>query len=159
MNIFLGFDKVLDKFLGDPSFSNEEIDFALKYRVSMKKRVPSVIPNTIHIPKEPFNGITLGRISLLKEAAGKVRKIAIFDPYTQWLLKPIHDLLFGILGNIPQDGTFEQFKPIEKLIIKVRSSLDKYLASCDLSDATDRLSAVLQRELLVHLIGYREAYA
>lgn len=35
--------------------------------------------------------LPLGRLVQLFEAAGKVRVIAIVDPITQWVLKPIHD--------------------------------------------------------------------
>jgi hypothetical protein len=49
------------------------------------------------------------------EAAGKIRVIAIVDPITQWVLKPLHDWLFSILANIPQDGTFNQDLPIGRL--------------------------------------------
>lgn len=91
-----------------------------------------------------------GRLVKLMEAAGKIRVIAIVDPITQWVLKPIHDWLFSILANIPQDGTFNQDLPIAKLWKQNRG---KYIGSCDMTAATDRLPVILQAHLLSHILG------
>jgi hypothetical protein len=37
------------------------------------------------------------------------------DAMTNWLLKPLHDLLFDYLRGIPQDGTFDQLSPVTLL--------------------------------------------
>lgn len=60
----------------------------------------------------------------------------------------MHKRLFSILGKIPQDGTFDQIKPLERLL---RSN--KPLYSLDLSAATDRLPIVLQMIVLSPLVG------
>jgi hypothetical protein len=91
----------------------------------------------------------LGRLVRLKEAAGKIRVIAIVDPITQWVLKPVHDWLFNILSYIPQDGTFNQEKPIRKLW----KANGPYLGSCDMSAATDRLPVRLQAAILTAVLG------
>jgi len=57
----------------------------------------------------------LGRLVNLREAAGKIRTIAIVDPITQWVLKPLHLWLFNIVKRIPSDGTFDQVGPIRSL--------------------------------------------
>lgn len=99
---------------------------------------------------------SLGRLVKLYEAAGKVRIIAIVDPFTNWLLKPLHDWLFAILACIEQDGTFDQEKPIQKLLDSHKKS---FIGSCDMSAATDRLPVVLQMLLLSHIFGPKLAKA
>jgi hypothetical protein len=58
----------------------------------------------------------LGKLGLKQEPAGKVRVFAMVDPWTQWLLAPLHKRVFSILRRIPQDGTFNQVKPVERLL-------------------------------------------
>nr|WAY16622.1 putative RNA-dependent RNA polymerase [Binucleate Rhizoctonia mitovirus 10] len=100
--------------------------------------------------KSPF----LGKLSLKEESAGKVRVFAMVDPWTQWLLKPLHDTIFDhILAGIPQDGTRDQLKPVLSLIGRKPDSL----FSLDLSAATDRLPLWLQVAILGGLAG--EIYA
>lgn len=91
--------------------------------------------------------LKLGRLSEKLEAAGKVRIFAITDIWTQSALAPLHDMLFDILNDIPQDGTFEQHKPIKTLLS--RGVKDIY--SFDLSAATDRLPIQLQAQILTIL--------
>jgi len=62
------------------------------------------------------NPLYLGRLALKEEAAGKVRVFAITDLITQTVMKPLHDLLFGKLKNHPCDGTFNQTKPLDRLV-------------------------------------------
>jgi hypothetical protein len=81
-----------------------------------------------------------------EEAAGKVRVFAMVDAWTQWVMKPIHDLMFFILKDIPMDGTFDQPAPLKR-VKAVRG-----LWSLDLSAATDRLPIEIQKELLAHLL-------
>jgi hypothetical protein len=88
----------------------------------------------------------LGKLGLKQEAAGKVRVFAMVDSWTQWCLSPLHKELFRILDTFPMDGTHDQLKPLE-LHTKWKS-----LDSLDLSAATDRLPALLQRDLLAELI-------
>lgn len=96
-----------------------------------------------------------GRLVKLFEAAGKVRIIAIVDPLTNWLLKPLHDWVFAILRQIPQDGTFDQEKPL----IPLSKSGKTFIGSCDMSAATDRLPVRLQACLLGHIFGPKIAKA
>jgi len=112
----------------------------------------------VRFPDESLS--ILGRIALLKEAAGKIRQIAIIDPFTQWLLKPIHDYMFSILTKIPQDGTFDQSKPALDLMEKIRKLGGKtFVSSLDMTDATNRLVATLQRDLLVPFLGTVTSHA
>lgn len=93
-----------------------------------------------------WNNIPLGRLGLKQEAAGKVRVFAMVDSWTQWCLAPLHLELFRILDTFPMDGTHDQLKPLGQ------HTKWKSLDSLDLSAATDRLPALLQRDLLAELI-------
>jgi len=94
---------------------------------------------------------SLGKLGLKDEPAGKIRIFAMVDPITQWVLKPLHSFLFEILRLIPQDGTFDQEKPLGWM--SKLGSLGKPLYSFDLSAATDRLPLLFQQTLLSALIG------
>jgi len=91
---------------------------------------------------------TLGRLSLVEEP-GKMRVVAMVDCFSQWILYPLHRFIFDkILRVIPQDGTFDQQKPVKKLIKLME---EKGLFECfsyDLSAATDRLPVSMQEFLL-----------
>lgn len=59
---------------------------------------------------------TIGKLGFKDEAAGKVRVFAMVECWTQWLLGPLHDFLFHLLSKLPSDGTFDQFKPVNRLL-------------------------------------------
>jgi hypothetical protein len=99
----------------------------------------------------------LGRLVALKEGAGKVRIIAITDWWTQLLFRPIHDCLFKALRLIPQDGTFDQWQPIQNWVLP-RLQLGSPSFSFDLSAATDRLPKAFQTQVLTILFGPVIAY-
>lgn len=98
-----------------------------------------------------------GRLVGLPEPAGKVRIVALVDFWTQWALKPLHDEIFDILGKIPMDGTFDQLRPVERLLKKVDEKAIIY--SYDLKSATDRLSIKAQMLLLSVMFSRRLAVA
>lgn len=102
-------------------------------------------------PKEVLSGISgeipLGKLGLKYEPAGKVRVFAMVDCFTQWLMKPLHDQIFGVLRQIPQDGTFDQLRPIRSMLRR-RWAKAQGMWSYDLSAATDRLPIVIQKVLL-----------
>lgn len=85
---------------------------------------------------------SLGKLGIKEEAAGKVRVFAMVDAWTQWLLDPVHQMYFTILRRLPQDGTFDQLRPLRKAV-KWPSAY-----SLDLSSATDRIPLWLQEALL-----------
>jgi hypothetical protein len=49
-----------------------------------------------------------GRISIIEDAEGKFRPVAISDYFSQFILKPIHVSLFNNLKKFPCDRTFNQ---------------------------------------------------
>jgi hypothetical protein len=104
-----------------------------------------------------FGKNVCGRLALLPEAAGKVRVVALADCWTQWALYPLHKWLFGILETIPQDGTFNQLRPIERLLKRVNSR--QIIYSYDLSSATDRIPIKIQEILLACIFGEKFARA
>lgn len=116
----------------------------------------------ISLPFLPLIGVLirgrLGSLAALKEGAGKVRIVAITDWWTQILFRPLHDGLFTFLGLIPQDGTFDQWKPVKDWVIP-RIRLGSPCFSFDLSSATDRLPIAAQRQILTHFFGKVFAWA
>jgi hypothetical protein len=68
------------------------------------------------IPEFFLNNLSLGALGIKDEPAGKVRVFAMVDNFTQWLLRPLHRFLFNYLKGIPMDGTFDQLRPILRLL-------------------------------------------
>jgi len=105
-------------------------------------------------PKNPFEATDwLGKLGFKSEPAGKVRVFAMVDPWTQWIMNALHRAIFGLLEQIPQDGTFNQIRPIERLFEWQEANRQSdgrlpSLYSFDLSSATDRIPLTLQKVLL-----------
>lgn len=110
-------------------------------------------------PKVDLSRQSLGKLGLKEEAAGKVRVFAMVDAWSQWLLKPLHDAIFHVLSHIPQDGTFDQMRPIKILIKEIEERNLNKVFSYDLSAATDRLPLALQVRVLGHFLGLDYATA
>jgi hypothetical protein len=91
----------------------------------------------------------LGKLGYKVEPAGKVRVFAMVDSLTQCIMKPLHDLLFRILGKLETDGTFNQIRPAQRLIDLGYCEFYSY----DLSSATDRFPLALQQVVLSAIIG------
>jgi len=117
---------------------------------------PSVMGDTLAYltSKHPIlvsphhGGFCLGALSV-KEEPGKLRVFAMVDSLTQWLLYPLHRMIFDkVLRLIPQDGTFDQIAPVKRLIAVLRAGRDHRVWSFDLSAATDRIPVLLQEVLL-----------
>lgn len=103
--------------------------------------------------------LKLGKLSKKLEPAGKIRVFAIADVWTQSVLKPYHEYLFSILREIPQDGTFDQAGPLNKLRERLNSRPNKWVASYDLSAATDRLPIDVQVQVMSQLFNREVAEA
>jgi hypothetical protein len=93
-----------------------------------------------------------GRLAFLKEP-GKIRVVAMVNLITQTLMHPLHEWIFKRLRLIPTDGTFNQVKPVEALIVALRAKGATWVGSYDLSAATDRLPLAIQVEILKPLLG------
>jgi len=94
-----------------------------------------------------------GKLALKLEPAGKLRVFAMVDYFTQMVLHPLHRHIFSLLKRIPQDGTFDQLKPIARLAAKARRGALPYVRSIDLSAATDRFPIEAQVHLLSTLFN------
>lgn len=107
--------------------------------------------------KSPYPGVLegfgrpsgIGKLGFKPEPAGKIRVFAMVDNVTQCVLKPVHDLLFSILGHLPTDGTFDQLRPAKALV--ARGLREFY--SFDLSAATDRFPVALQHAVMSLILG------
>lgn len=101
------------------------------------------------LQRNPAYKGALGKLHAKEEPAGKVRIFAMADCWTQWVLFPLHKFILSCLRYIPQDGTFDQTAPLERLLEKK----PKELFSLDLTAATDRLPLSIQISLVTLLIG------
>jgi len=106
---------------------------------------PYYTKKNMDIPLVPGGGLYIGKLSFKLEPAGKLRIFAMVDAPTNWTLQPLHSFIFkAILCKLPMDGTFDQIRPINRLMKRKCTGL----YSVDLSSATDRLPVSLQQELL-----------
>jgi hypothetical protein len=129
----------------------DDDNFFVKYIVriySFFKHNPIRIPRgselyDIYHEAENYPEIT-GRISVIKDPEYKLRLIAISDYMSQFVLKPIHEQLLGLLSRLPCDRTFTQDPKKDWL------GSDKF-HSLDLSSATDRFPISLQQKLIQYL--------
>jgi len=92
-----------------------------------------------------------GRLGF-KEEPGKIRVFAMMNIVTQTLMQPLHSWIFRHLRLLSNDGTFNQVRPIHRLLERIGHSRF-WIASYDLSAATDRLPLELQKSLLRPLLG------
>jgi hypothetical protein len=99
--------------------------------------------------------LKLGKLSIKEEAAGKARVFAMADSITQSVMAPLNDWVFARLRDLPMDGTFDQAKPLSRLVSQFKEGLlpNVTFYSYDLSAATDRLPISLQRDILSKLFG------
>lgn len=64
-------------------------------------------------------------------------------------LSSLHDHVFGILKDLPQDSTFDQNAGFRSLLYGGY----KFFASFDLKAATDRFPLSFQKKVVEHLYG------
>jgi hypothetical protein len=91
----------------------------------------------------------LGKLSLIKEAAGNVRVIAIPDAWTQTVLAPMHKVLFKLIRLLPSDATFDQ----QGSVSSFADLGHKELYSFDLKAATDTIPFILYEILFAPIFG------
>jgi len=100
----------------------------------------------LNFKKSAWKENSLSQFAIKEEAAGKVRVFALIDSISQSVLRPLHDYLFSVLKVIPNDGTFDQDKSVERS--KEKAKLYNCAYSFDLSSATDRLPRSLTGSIL-----------
>ncbi|DAB41741.1 RNA-dependent RNA polymerase [Azolla filiculoides mitovirus 1] len=90
---------------------------------------------------------SLGRVSFKDEPAGKTRPFMICPLIVQWWLTPLHEWGFTVLSLVPQDGTFDQLKPLFKLMGR------KHMICFDLTEATNRTPVRYIFHMLSRIFG------
>ena len=75
------------------------------------------------------------------------------DALKQALLRPAHEWAMSVLRTIPQDGTYDQTRPLKRL------SRVKTLFSYDLSSATDRFPLWLQSMIVSGLFNLTASFS
>jgi len=104
----------------------------------------------------------LGKLGFKIEPAGKIRVFAMADAWTQWLVKPLHSVLFNFLKTLSTDATFNQTEVVDQFNARlVRENIRK-VYSFDLTAATDRIPVNVQALILSTLFnkpGLGEAWA
>jgi len=92
------------------------------------------------------------RLQAIADKEGKTRIVAMFDYWSQGVLKPLHDLLNHVLRRFKEDCTFNQnnFKTLLSYC-----GTDTFY-SIDLKDATNRMPSNLQALVLSYIMGSKE---
>jgi len=101
--------------------------------------------------KNPPHTLALGSLALLREAAGKIRPVAMVDIWTQWILKPLHDWLLEMLRGLPTDATWDQEGVLKTFVDRLGP--DRQYFCYDLKNATDRIPMALYVEMFSPLLG------
>lgn len=86
-----------------------------------------------------------GRLGASLEGGGKRRIFAIGNYVNQRLLHPFHVWVAEVLRRLPQDGTFNQTQPLDRLVGS------RHCFSFDLKLATDRWPLVFLFEVVQYL--------
>lgn len=95
----------------------------------------------------------LRKLSHVLDPEGKVRVIAVFDYWSQTVLKPLHSRILEVLRCFKADCTFNQ----TGRLYSVTPNPNFYCY--DLTAATDRFPLCVQEFILSHLIGADQARA
>jgi len=93
-----------------------------------------------------------GRLGFTAEPGGKTRVFAIGDYWSQTSLKVIQSSLYNTLRSISTDATDNQNKGFQDLI---KESVGKETYCFDLTAASDRIPAIMQRHRLDLLGGHK----
>nr|UPW42258.1 MAG: putative RNA dependent RNA polymerase [Yunnan mito-like virus 54] len=119
---------------------------------------PKFLSNLKEAARHSLNNesVFFGQLSVKLEAAGKARVFAMVDYWSQLSLKGLHDMLFGILRQIPNDGTFDQYASIQRAAVKAKDYKQSF--GYDLTAATDRLPLELQIGVLASFFSWDFAY-
>jgi len=94
----------------------------------------------------------MGKLSVVRDQAGKARIVAIANYWIQSALYPLHEYIYSWLKGIDSDGTYDQSGALERLI--ARSPKGCTFHSIDLTAATDRIPVDFLAQIL-SLFGVR----
>lgn len=90
----------------------------------------------------------LRRLSTVHDPEGKCRVIAIFDYWTQSVLKPLHHYCMRSLNRIEEDCTYNQ-SAIKNFALKSQGPYYSF----DLKNATDRFPLTFQAMIMSPILG------
>jgi hypothetical protein len=99
-----------------------------------------------------LGSLPTGKISTKIEAAGKMRLFAIPGYFVQTLLRPLHDVVFSYLKEIPTDCTFNQGAGVDAALEWSRKGVQHFW-SFDMEGATNRFPVVVTEALFVSLLS------
>lgn len=128
------------------TFQKGEVSKSLECHLVPKKHRPADV--LVDLSSE--NDLQLARICFLKEPAGKVRNVALFDWWSQQLLKPVHDWLFSLLAFLPTDATFNQEGALKDF---GKECGETDIFSYDLTAATENIGQSLYTIVLTEFWG------
>jgi hypothetical protein len=97
------------------------------------------------------------RTHFISEGGGKTRVIAINDYFSQQALLSLHKFLMKVLKCIKTDSAFSHNRGA--LIAKLATKHGKDIFCFDLSSATDRFPAEMQRDCIGAILGVEESKA
>lgn len=117
-------------------------------RRESKRAIVDAFEN-VRIRKRDKKKLYHSRLTFLSDKGGKTRVVALGDILSQSLLKVVHQRCNLILRRLKQDGTFDQDQA--RNYIKKMSKDNVFLASIDLTAATDRFPALFQMWVLIYL--------
>lgn len=101
------------------------------------------------------DSLSLGKLALKEEPAGKLRVFAIVDYWTQCAMEPLHKRLSEALKVLaPIDATYDQEGAVKSFVDRHRA---KGVYSFDLSAATDTIPVALSEVILAGNIGTKLA--
>lgn len=104
-----------------------------------------------------FEGVSkIRKLSCISDKEGKSRTIAIFDYWSQTVLKPYHDCFNAILRKLENDCTFNQ-NQFTKCLPSMTG--ERVFHSIDLKNATDRMPVAFQKKVIAAVIGRSKADA
>lgn len=113
----------------------------LKRPTTVEQEVDVIAEKRLAFPED------LGRLAVVRNVSGKSRVVGMTNYWIQIALYPIHKAIFSFLGTLSTDGTFDQHKPVRRLI-EANKAFNRKFYSFDLSAATDRLPLALQEQVL-----------
>lgn len=89
---------------------------------------------------DPFLGIAVGQVQHLPKKGGGTdyRDIAVPNRFIQAALEPCANRLYHLLGKLPKDATYDQFR-FDRILTNRVTNDCLYQGSVDLSKATDNL--------------------
>jgi hypothetical protein len=128
------------------TFQGTDVPSELKYHLEPNKNGPA----NVLVDLSSKNTLCLSRICFLREPAGKVRNVAVFDWWSQQFLKPVHDWLFSLLAYLPSDATFDQEGALKDF---GKECGETEIFSYDLTAATENIGQSLYTIVLTEFWG------